>query len=111
MAMPRYDRENFYFTTEVDGIVERDFVKNYFELFEIKRQFNYFTLTKDYIQRPDLFSLAVYGAQDFWWIVSRYNGIEDWWNDLEPGDVIKVPAFEDIEDWYVAVRAKKRTEE
>lgn len=94
----------------VDGIAEKDIIKNYWELFRIKRETTFFTLTRGYIQRPDLLSIKLFGKQDYWWIIAKVNPeIMDWWNDIdtENNQVIVVPDIRDIEDWFSEVRKFK----
>jgi len=104
----KYRRSNFMTEEEVDGVLEQDLVKNNWELFEIKRPQTFFTLTRSYIQRPDLLSLKLYGKMSYWWIIAKHNQIDDWWNDIEVTDVIEVPNIRDIEDWYSAVRKRRK---
>lgn len=108
MPSNKYRRTNFMEETEVEGIVEFDLVKNNWELFEIKRPMTFFTISRSYIQRPDLLSLKLYGKMSYWWILAKYNKIDDWWNDIEVEDIIEVPNIRDIEDFYAKFRARSR---
>ena len=108
MAQNKYRRTNFTEEVIVDGIIEQDLVDNNWDLFEIKRPMTFFTLTRSYIQRPDLLSLKLYGKMAYWWILSKANNIDDWWNDINVGDVIDVPSIRDIEDWYASVRIRRK---
>lgn len=109
MAQNKYRRTNFMEEEEVEGIVEMDMVNNNWELFEIKRPMTFFTISRSYIQRPDLLSMKLYGKQTYWWIIAKHNKIDDWWNDIDVEDVIEVPDIRDIEDWYAAVRQRRRS--
>jgi hypothetical protein len=108
MAQNKYRRTNFTEEVEVDGILEQDLADNNFDLFEIKREQTFFTLTRSYIQRPDLLSLKLYGKQNYWWIIAKANNIDDWWNDVSVGDIINVPNIRDIEDWYSKFRQRRK---
>jgi hypothetical protein len=44
----------------------------------------------------------VYGTSSYWWILSKFNAIEDPYNDLQVGDVIRIPAKQDVEDFYLS---------
>ena len=103
----KYKRTNFLDDLEVNGLLEKDLLKNYFDLFQIKRPLNTFTITRDFIGRPDLLSIVIYDNIDFWWILGKYNQIDDWWNDIEIGDIIYIPSVLDIEDWYFIVKSKQ----
>lgn len=104
----KYNRDNFYQANTVNGILEQDILRNYWELFEIKRQMSFFTITRSYIARPDLLSLKMYRSMDYWWIIAKINNIDDWWNDLKVEDIIQVPDLADIEEFYSKVRSAKR---
>jgi len=104
----KYRRTNFMTEEEVDGVLEQDLVKNNWELFEIKRPQTFFTVSRSYIQRPDLLSLKLYGKMSYWWLIFKSNNIDDAWNDLEVGDIISVPDIRDIEDFYSSVRKRRK---
>jgi len=101
--MAKYSRVNFYKQVTVNNRLENDLVRNYWELFEIKRPLTFINLSRHYQQRPDLLSYFVYKDVQYWWIISKYNGIDDWWNDVEIGATIAIPDIRDIDDWYVNV--------
>jgi len=103
----KYKRTNFLDGIDVGGILEKDFLKNYFDLFNTKRPPNIFTITRDFIGRPDLLSIVNYNNVDFWWIIGKYNQIDDWWNDINVGDIIYIPSIYDIEDWFFIVKSKQ----
>jgi len=106
----KYRRTNFTKNVEVDGILEKDLVDNNWDLWEVKRPSTFFTISRSYIQRPDLLSLKLYGKINYWWILAKANPeIQDWWNDIETEMVIEVPDVSDIEDWYAAVRRRSKS--
>ena len=106
--MSKFNRSNFYEQVTVNGNLEYDLVNNHWELFQIKRPLQYVTLTAQFIQRPDLLSYFLYRSTDYWWILSRFNSLDDWWNDVKAGDVVSAPSLSDIDDWYVRVLASKQ---
>lgn len=106
--MNKFRRTLFYEQNEIDGIVENDLIKNYFELFKIKRPAKFFKLHRTYIQRPDLLSLKLYGNMNYWWIIAKLNNIDDWWNDIEIGKVIQYPDVQDIQDFYLEVKKYRK---
>lgn len=108
MATDKYNRTEFMSVQDVDGILEMDLVDNNFDLFEITIPMTYFTISRTYIKRPDLLSLALYEKMNYWWILAKVNNIDDWWNDLEIGDVIDVPNLIDIENWLYKVKSRNR---
>lgn len=103
--MSKFNRSNFYKKSEVDGRIECDLAYTYFnDYFEITRPLRYYAIERVDIQRPDLLSVKIYGKEDFWWIIGEYNAIDDWWNDLEIGQVINIPDKQDIDDFYLNVK-------
>ena len=87
----------------VDNYVELDLSSSQFKSFDPKRPMRYYTIIEDDTQRPDNLSLKLYGRMEYWWIVLKWNGIDDVWNDLTVGGVIKVPDILDIEDWILSL--------
>lgn len=109
--MNKYKRTNFLRINEVDGIIERDFIYNYWDIFEIRRPVQYYRLTRSDIERPDLLSIKVYGVMKYWWLLLKVNNIDDIWYDMEVGKLIIVPDINDFEDWLIKVISSKRTED
>jgi hypothetical protein len=99
----KYKLSNFLQEVNVNGILEKDLVNNYWDLFEIKRPYTYITVSREFVARPDLLSYAVYGSDKFWWILMKANNLEDAFNDLIVENVLVVPDVQDIEDWFLQV--------
>jgi len=109
--MSRWNRTIFYRKSIVNGQTENDLVRNYFnDLFEIKRPLRYYAIESGDVQRPDLISIKFYGTDKYWWLICKFNKLDDLWNDLEIGQIISVPEIADIEDFYTAVKRKKKEE-
>ena len=104
----KYKRSNFYDQKIINNKLECDLVKNYWELFTITRPLRYVTITREFLARPDLLSYSVYRDISYWWILSKFNLIDDWWNDLEVGDIISIPELKDIDDWYIRTLTTKK---
>lgn len=109
--MSKWNRSKFYKSELVDGKQEQDLVYNYWDLFEIRRPLRYYSIESTDLLRPDILSVKFYGRQNFWWIVMKVNNIIDIWYDLEVGKILKVPDINDIQEFYMAVKEKKRSEE
>lgn len=109
--MSKFNRSNFYNKQIVNGKLENDLIDNYWNYFIIKRPLKQYAISKLFIQRPDLLSLKLYGTMKYWWILAKFNNIDDWWNDIEVGDSIQVPDKSDIDDWYLDVRRQKNNRE
>jgi len=105
--MGRFNRTNFFPSEVVNGRNERDLVKNYFnDLFIVRRPMRFYIIKSTDVARPDLLSIKFYGQQDYWWIVCRVNKLDDPWNDIIVGDIIQIPALQDINDFFQAVRSQ-----
>lgn len=103
--MARYTISKFYPKSIVNGIQENDLLSNYYnQYFKIKRDVGFYTLRDQDIYRPDLLSNSVYGSPALWWILFKYNNIDDVWNDLEVGMTIHIPSLSDIEDFLSSIR-------
>ncbi|MFW6272820.1 MAG: hypothetical protein ACOC2U_03470 [bacterium] len=102
--MPRFNRSKFYDKVNVDGVSERDLLSPHLPKLELKRETSFYTIKTDDIQRPDLLAIKVLGSIEYWWILLYVNNIFDPWNDLEVGQVIKIPNKKDIEDWYLEIK-------
>lgn len=104
----KYNRSDYINISEVEGgVLERDLLLSNWDLFETKRPTRYVYLIADDVQRPDLFSFKLYSRMDWWWIVSKFNGIDDWWNDVFPGMRVSIPSQDDIRDFYLKVQARR----
>ena len=101
--MSRLNRSNFYPKVIVNNQTVNDFGNSYYSrFFQIKRPLSYYTIQQSDIQRPDIISFKIYGSQDYWWIIMKYNQIFDIWNDLQEGNVLSVPDKLDIDDFIIA---------
>ena len=104
----KFKRTNFL--TEVSSqreVYEYDLLSSNWDLFEINHPIRYDNIKATDIHRPDLLSYRIYGDSQYWWILCKFNNIDDIWNDMHIGGDLVVPALADIEDYYA--RVKKRT--
>lgn len=106
--MARYTMSKYYPVNTINGLPDLDLLNNFFSLaFQIKRNFTVYTLKEQDLYRPDLLSFKIYGDPALWWILFKYNNIDDVWNDLSVGQVIYIPNVADIEDFIVACKNLK----
>lgn len=108
--MARLDRTNFYNKFDVNGVKESDLVYNNWGLFELKRPIVFCQISRSFIGRPDLISYRYFGVIDYWWIILKINNIDDPWNDLVLGNQIMIPDANDIEDWILAIKKRRRAQ-
>tara|TARA_R110001592_G_scaffold362233_3_gene675465 strand:+ start:10689 stop:11006 length:318 start_codon:yes stop_codon:yes gene_type:complete len=98
--MSKYKRENFSNKNNVNGINEVDLPNNKFNEYKFGNQTTYYKVREGEIQRPDLICYNVYGTTDKWWLLMKYNKVEDVWNDLFVGMILEVPSTRDLEQYY-----------
>ncbi len=91
-------RSDFYKTVTTDGVQEKDLLT--MPDLDIKRQTRYYTVTEADIYRPDLMSMRITGNINYAWIIFRFNGIMDPWNDIYPGLVLNIPNTYDISNFF-----------
>lgn len=61
-------------------------------------------VTEDYIARPDLISLKAYGSDDYVDVICKLNGVSNPF-ELNVGDMIVLPAFEELRKFIVRPNA------
>lgn len=91
------NRQNFYEPVLVDGVEERDIINN--RLSDLPENYgpSFYRIQETDLQRPDIISKKLYGTSEYWWIILEYNPqIQDIWNDMIVGDIIKIPSRLDI---------------
>lgn len=108
--MNKYDRTTFLYNISSNDIDEWDLIRSNWDLFEIKRPLRFDSIKYSDVQRPDMISVRLYGVTDYWWILCKFNQIDDVWNDLYVGMDLIIPDVLDIQDYYTSVRRRKRKE-
>ena len=108
MAIEKSSRSNFYNRNQINGIQENDLVFNKFKDFKFSTSQKFYEVTEADIARPDLMSYKLYNKVNYWWILLKFNGIQDPWNDLEVGQILNVPAQNDIEEFVLKSRKNNR---
>ena len=103
----KYNRINFMDIVDVEGKSEIDMVSNKFNDLEIKEPMFFYTIKSDDLKRPDLISIKFYGQQNYWWIIAKFNNIEDCFNDLYEGQILTIPSKNDIQRFYSLLKSKK----
>lgn len=97
--MNKFTRDNYLKTRKTKFGLEKEMVTNNFNRFTFRFPYTLYTVKEVDIQRPDLISMKNYNRQDYWWFLMKYNGIDDVWNELFSGQVIKIPDVRDINDY------------
>lgn len=105
----KYNRTNFLSKGKsLFDIDEWDLILGNWDLFETKRPLKFNTVKYGEIQRPDLLSARIYGDVSLWWILCKFNQIDDVWNDLYVGMDLLIPDLADIYDFHAKVRRRIR---
>ena len=99
---------NFLDVVEIDGNIEWDLLNKNWELFQINNPITLHPVTLFEVQRPDFISFRVYGDSQYWWVLCKFNNIDDIWNDMKLDDVLLVPNLNDINDFYNRVRMRNK---
>ena len=87
-------------------MTEKDLRSSGFNSFEFVNKPSKFLVTGKYVSRPDLISYSVYGSFDYWWMICKFNGICDVFNELVSGVVIDIPSIIDLNN-FIANNSKK----
>lgn len=104
--MSGYRRSNFLETVILDGgTIEKDLSSSGFNSHVFKVRPSKFYVYGKYVGRPDLISIDVYGSQDYWWMLMKYNGVCDVFSELVDGTMIELPSLSDLNS-YIANNKK-----
>ena len=98
--MGKYGRHIYSDAVDVDGVLEVDLLTIRWDLFEVNYPIGFDVVRVSDIQRPDMMSLRLYNNMSYWWVIAKFNDIDDWWNDLYVGMNLLVPSIKDIEAYY-----------
>jgi hypothetical protein len=71
--------------------------------FTINRPITYYKVSYADLQRPDLICQKIYNTMQYFWVLMKFNEIDDIWNDISEGDMLKCPNTYDIEQYYSLV--------
>lgn len=97
--MAKLNRTNFLITQSSTHGKEKVMTDNDFEKYRFIYPMGYYKVINSDIGRPDLISIKLYGSIDFWWMLMKYNGVDDVWNELYPGQMLKVPDVRDFNQY------------
>ena len=89
-------KSNFYKKVVVAGILERDFLLDNLRDYRFENKMSKHLVSAVGKNRLDLISLQYYQTTIYWYMIAEVNGIEDAMDELEIGDVLKIPALADI---------------
>jgi hypothetical protein len=92
--MTKFNRDN-YLKLNTD----RDLISNNFSKYKFKYPTSIYKVIGSDVQRPDIISYKLFGRIDYWWFIMKLNKIDDVWNELYPGLILRVPDIRDINDY------------
>lgn len=101
-------RPDFLMTVTINDIQEKDLNNMQWDKLVINRPISYYKLSYSDMQRPDLICAKIYGNMQYFWVLMKFNLIDDIWNDLTSGDVLKCPSGLDIEQYFAKTKTYGR---
>jgi len=93
-------RTDFFKEVSINNTTEYDHLNNTLYRFTMKYPVKYYRIAEDDVMRPDLISWKVYQTVDYWWLICFVNNIQDPFNDIISGDLIKIPNLLDVYEFY-----------
>ena len=100
------NRTKFFNKVVVGGIEEIDLLYHNLSEFKMKYDPVYYRVDIHDINRPDLISYRNYGTVGYWWVICLVNSIQNPFEDIEIGDIIKIPNRLDIYDFNKKYRMR-----
>ena len=64
----------------------------------------YFTVTPEYLYRLDLIAHQKLGDKRLWWVIAWVNGIDDLFEDMAPGQTLRIPSLRAIQEAFARAR-------
>ena len=94
----KYKRTNFLKDDIIGG---KDLSSmNFFRLFPNNFDPVICIIDDSLVGRPDLISKKYFDAVEYWWIILKYNHINDPFNELGLNTILKIPNIRDIHGFY-----------
>lgn len=100
------NRTKFYKKTVVNNIQEVDLLYHNLSEFKMKYDPDYYRTDTTDAMRPDLISYRNYGTIRYWWIICLVNSIQNPFNDITVGMILKIPNILDIYDFYKSYKMR-----
>ena len=92
--MTKFNRDNY-----IKLNYDRDLISNNFSKYKFKYPTKVYKVSGSDIQRPDIISYKNFSRIDYWWFIMKLNKIDDVWNELYPGLILRIPDIRDINDY------------
>lgn len=92
--MTKFNRDNYLKLNH-----DRDLISNNFSKYKFKYPTGIYKVIGSDIQRPDIISYKLFERIDYWWFIMKLNKIDDVWNELYPGLILRTPDIRDINDY------------
>ena len=94
------NRTNFFNTVNIGNGLEYDHLDTTLNRFVMNYPVEYYRITAGDVMRADLLSYKNYGTVKYWWIICYVNGIQNPLDDIEVGQLVKIPNILDIYSFY-----------
>lgn len=95
----RYSQTPLYQIRSGSGAVSNNFV---FGVWERPIEWStyecdtYHVVTRDQVGRLDLVAYKYYGESTLWWVIADANQINNYLEEMEAGQELKIPRFDDV---------------
>lgn len=100
-------RTLFYQKFTTDGVEELDFLYNSLSDFKITYPVKYYRVEASDLPDPGLISFRCYGDPYLWWIILAVNGIQNIFDELVPGLILKIPNILDVYNFQRRFRVRR----
>ena len=100
----KFNRTDFFQLQTESFPRSYDMLTNSINEFKFNRPMTKYQILESDLARPDLIAIKAYGSVDAmnqWWIIMHINSIADPFNDLYAGQILKIPAAADINDFLI----------
>jgi hypothetical protein len=100
----KYTRTKFMTPANNQGTPEVDLVTNDISRYIFRYPTTTYRVVSTDVQRPDRIASKLYGSQEYWWLLMKYNSIDDVWNELYGGLLLTVPDIRDLDEYISKYR-------
>jgi len=102
----KYSRDKFLASEIQSGTKLWDWASANISDLKITRPLYAYSVKLHDLARPDRISYNIYKDQQYWWIILKYNNINDPFNDLFVTQTLLSPNEYDIQEWFMKKRNK-----
>ncbi len=100
----KFNRTSFFQLQTESFPRSYDMLSNSINEFKFNRPMSKYLVTEQDLARPDIIAIKAYGsveAMGQWWVIMSINGIHDAFSDLYAGQILRIPAPADMNDFLI----------